>query len=121
MSISNDALRKVLEEIDQKSQFSSQQITIVKAQLSAKAREQRMLQLTASEVGALPPDTHIYEGVGKMFVMTPSDEVVARLGKETKELENDKSNLDKKLHYLETTYKNSKDSFENILKRAGGG
>jgi hypothetical protein len=57
---------QILEEIDQKSQFSSQQITIVKAQLASKAREQRMLQLTASEVGSLPQETHIYEGVGKM-------------------------------------------------------
>jgi hypothetical protein len=55
-------------EIEQKSQFSSQQIQVVKAQMASKARENRMLQLTASEVGALPKDTHVYEGVGKMYV-----------------------------------------------------
>jgi prefoldin subunit 1 len=55
-------------EIEQKSQFSSQQIQIVKGQMTSKARENRMLQLTASEVGALPKETHVYEGVGKMFV-----------------------------------------------------
>lgn len=53
--------------------------------------------------------------------MTPSQEVMDRLAKETKELENDKSNLDKKLHYLETTLKNSKENFEAILNRASGG
>jgi prefoldin subunit 1 len=53
-------------EIEQKSQFSSQQIQVVKAQMASKARENRMLQLTASEVGALPKETHVYEGVGKM-------------------------------------------------------
>jgi prefoldin subunit 1 len=44
-----------------------------------------------------------------------------RLATESKELDNDKSALDKKLHYLETTYKNSRESFESILKSAGGG
>jgi hypothetical protein len=57
---------QILMEIEQKSQFSSQQIQVVKAQMASKARENRMLQLTASEVGALPKETHIYEGVGKM-------------------------------------------------------
>lgn len=55
------------------------------------------------------------------FVLTPSQEVMDRLAAETKDLENEKANLDKKLHYLETTLKNSKSSFESILKNAGGG
>jgi len=54
-------------EIEQKSVFSSQQMQIVKGQMSTNARETRMLQLTASEVGALPRETPIYEGVGKMY------------------------------------------------------
>lgn len=58
--------RKLLQEIEQKAAFSQQQITIVKAQMAAKAREQRMLQLTSSEVDSLPKDTNVYEGVGKM-------------------------------------------------------
>jgi hypothetical protein len=59
---------QVLLEIEQKATFSSQQMVIVKQQMAAKNRESRMLQLTANEVGALPRETHIYEGVGKMYV-----------------------------------------------------
>jgi len=120
MSISNEALRKVLLEIQQKQDFSAQQIQIVKAQMSAKARETRMLQLTANEVGALPRETHVYEGIGKMFVMTPPQEVMDRLAVESKSLEDDKTSLEKKLHYLETTYKNSRDNIEQILRNTGG-
>ncbi|QDS74251.1 hypothetical protein FKW77_002997 [Venturia effusa] len=115
MSISNEALGKILTEIQAKSEFSSQQIQVVKAQLQAKNREQRMLQLTASEVGILPRETRVYEGVGKMFVLTPPQEVMDRLATETKALESEKENLDKKLHYLETTYKNSMDNLEKIM------
>lgn len=116
MSIPNEALQKLLQEIEQKAAFSQQQITIVKAQMTAKAREQRMLQLTSSEVDSLPKDTNIYEGVGKMFVWSPVEDVKKRLASESEELKSDTSNLEKKLHYLETTYKNSRDNLEQLFK-----
>ncbi|KAF2667554.1 prefoldin subunit 1 [Microthyrium microscopicum] len=120
MAIPNEALRKVLMEIEQKSIQSSQQIQLVKAQIAAKKRESRILQLTASEVGVLPSGTAVYEGVGKMFIQTPPSDVMLRLEKEGSDLKNDVTNLEKKLHYLETTYTNSRNSFEQILTRAGG-
>jgi prefoldin subunit 1 len=57
---------QLLEEIEAKANFSQQQIGIVRAQLAAKAREGRMVQLTSSEVESLPKGTNVYEGVGKM-------------------------------------------------------
>jgi len=42
---------------------------------------------------------------GRRFVLAPTGEVLARLDKEAQDLKADQSNLDKKLHYLETTYK----------------
>lgn len=59
---------KVLQEIGQKKAFAEQQLGIVKQQRAANNRENRMLQLTASEVESLPKDTKVYEGVGKMYV-----------------------------------------------------
>jgi prefoldin subunit 1 len=56
----------LLEEIEAKAAFSQQQINIVKAQLAAKGREKRMVELTTSEVDALPANTNVYEGLGKM-------------------------------------------------------
>jgi prefoldin subunit 1 len=54
------------------------------------------------------------------FVQTPSREVMDRLTAESGELKSDISSLEKKLHYLETTYKNSKENLEQILNSAGG-
>jgi chaperonin cofactor prefoldin len=34
--------------------------------MAAKQREMRLAQLTRSEISSLPPDTGVYEGVGKM-------------------------------------------------------
>jgi len=58
----------------------------------------------------------VYEGVGKMFVATPVSAVEKRLSKESGELKTDITNLEKKLHYLETTYTKSKENIEQILR-----
>lgn len=54
-------------------------------------------------------------------MQAPSQEVMDRLAAETHAHAKEKENLDKKLHYLETTYKNSRENFEQILKNAGVG
>ncbi|KAF2031986.1 Prefoldin [Setomelanomma holmii] len=114
----NEALQKVLQEISQKKAFAEQQLLIVRQQKTARTREGRMLQLTSSEVSSLPPSTRVYEGVGKMFVLTPIPHVQKRLQSESEALIKERSNLDKKEDYLEKTYANSKSSLEQVLKGA---
>ncbi|EUC50196.1 hypothetical protein COCMIDRAFT_22297 [Bipolaris oryzae ATCC 44560] len=118
MSMPNEALQKVLQEISQKKAFAEQQLVIVKQQKATRARESRMLQLTSSEVSSLPADTKVYEGVGKMFVCTPIPDVQKRLEQESEALTKEMANLDKKEDYLEKTYANSKSSLEQVLKGA---
>lgn len=50
---------------------------------------------------------------------TPMDKVNKRLSNETKDTKTEIANLDKKLHYLETTHKNSRDHIEQILRSGG--
>jgi prefoldin subunit 1 len=105
----------------------------------------RLLELTSDELGQVPKDTNVYEGVGKMwvtfsetplpqicqlilpclwfqlfrFVATPLPKVNQRLSKELQDVKTEVVNLDKKLHYLETTQKNSRDHIDQLF-RAGG-
>ncbi|KAF2003236.1 Prefoldin [Amniculicola lignicola CBS 123094] len=120
MSIPNEALQKIFQEIGQKKAFAEQQLVIVKQQTAVKNRENRMLQLTASEVESLPTETKVYEGVGKMFVCTPIPDVKKRLQSESEALKAELSNLAKKQDYLEKTYENSKASLEHVLRGGGG-
>lgn len=55
------------------------------------------------------------------FVSSPRNETEKRLGKETAELKSEVQNLGKKLHYLETTHKNSREHIEQIFKSGGRG
>lgn len=53
------------------------------------------------------------------FVFSPTAEVDQRLKKETAELKTDIESLNKKLHYLETTHKNSREHIDQIFKSGG--
>ncbi|KAJ5089517.1 hypothetical protein N7532_008201 [Penicillium argentinense] len=119
MSIPNEALQKLLQEIETRALASQQQIGITKAQMTARQRDVRMLQLTSKELSELPSETRVYEGVGKMFVNVPIDSVNKRLTRESSEASTEITNLEKKLQYHETTAQKSKENLEQILKSGG--
>ncbi|OJJ05705.1 hypothetical protein ASPVEDRAFT_174892 [Aspergillus versicolor CBS 583.65] len=119
MSIPNEALQKLLQEIEARVITSQQQIGITKAQMTSKNRDIRMLELTTKEIGSLPSDTRVYEGVGKMFVGVPRSTVDKRITTESGELKGEIEGLEKRMHYLEMTYKNSRENLEAILKSGG--
>ncbi|EEA20540.1 hypothetical protein TMatcc_000525 [Talaromyces marneffei ATCC 18224] len=118
MSIPPEALQKLVQEIESRAIVAQQQISIVKTQIATKQRDIRLLQLTSSELGSLSKDTNVYEGVGKMFVQTPIDAVNSRLSSEDQTLKKDISDLEKRLHYLETTHEKSKEHIEQIFRGA---
>lgn len=66
MAIPNEKLQQLLQEIDAKATFSQQQLVLVRQQLTSQARKKRMLELSTAELDALPKDTSVYNGVGKM-------------------------------------------------------
>jgi prefoldin subunit 1 len=55
------------------------------------------------------------------FVSSPIAEMDKRLSKETAELKLEVQNLGKKLHYLETTHKNSREHIDQIFNGGGRG
>ncbi|KAF8542124.1 Prefoldin [Trichophaea hybrida] len=116
MSIPNEALQKLMQDIESKAAFSQQQLTIVKAQIAAKQRDVRLLQLTGKELEKLPPGTRSYESVGKMFVQEDITNIQRRLAKEEAGLKGDIKDLEKKHTYLETTYLNAQGGLNAILK-----
>ncbi|GAB7361020.1 hypothetical protein MBLNU230_g1062t1 [Neophaeotheca triangularis] len=119
MAIPNEKLQQLLQEIEQKAAFAQQQLGIVRGQMAAKKREERMLQLSTVELNALPQETPVYDGVGKMFVAMSIPDVKTRQAKEAEDVKKAIADLEKKLHYLETTYKNSREHMEALFKRGG--
>ncbi|KAI1814628.1 Prefoldin beta-like protein [Poronia punctata] len=107
---------KLLREVETQAIASQQQIAITRTQQASKHREMRMAQLTRTELSALPADTKIYEGVGKMFISLPLPEMKGKLETQIKGLEGDVDSLGKRLHYLEVSQKNSKEQIDRMLR-----
>ncbi|KAL9575159.1 hypothetical protein ACKAV7_000521 [Fusarium commune] len=66
MSIPNEALQKLVREIESQALVAQQQIGLARTQMTSKQREQRLVKLTLSEMASLPQDAVVYEGVGKI-------------------------------------------------------
>ncbi|KAL2890481.1 putative prefoldin subunit 1 [Ceratocystis lukuohia] len=120
MSISTEALQKLVHEIENQALLAEQQIGISKSQVASKQREIRLLNLTMKEVSGLSKETPLYKGLGKMFVSIPEPKLMDEMSFQMKELEGDIDKLGKRLQYLETTHKNSRDHIEQMLRRGGG-
>ncbi|OHW98739.1 prefoldin subunit 1 [Colletotrichum incanum] len=116
MSIPNQALEKLIREIESQAIVAQQQIGQARTQMTAKQREMRMVRLTMDEVSTLPANSCVYEGVGKMFVSMPTPQLTQKLEGQIKEKEGEVEKLSQKLHYLETTYKNSRQHIDQMLK-----
>jgi chaperonin cofactor prefoldin len=71
MDPSADISQQLVREIESQAIAAQQQISLVRTQVASKQREMRLAQLTRSEMASLPSDTAVYEGVGKMYVVTP--------------------------------------------------
>jgi len=121
MSIPNAALQKLLQEVETQAIVSQQKISQTQAEINSKKRDARLNDLTAKELGQLNKPAKVYEGVGKMFVATPITTVDKRLSTESAALKKDITELEKKLHYLETTYKNSREHIDRILQTGARG
>jgi prefoldin subunit 1 len=67
MSIPNEKLQQLLQEIQSKAQFAEQQLVLVRQQMQSQTRKKRMLELSTAEIDALPQETRVYNGVGKMY------------------------------------------------------
>ncbi|KAI4191360.1 MAG: hypothetical protein L6R41_000147 [Letrouitia leprolyta] len=67
MSIPNEALQKLVQEIETQAINAQREINVVKAAIMSKQRDIRMLELTSTEVKQLSDETNVYEGVGKMW------------------------------------------------------
>lgn len=61
-----------MQEIEAQAITSQQQLNITKAQITAKQKNARLLELTSKELSSLPKETKVYEGVGKMYVYCSS-------------------------------------------------
>ncbi|CAJ0849824.1 14805_t:CDS:2, partial [Entrophospora sp. SA101] len=70
MSLPEDALHKVLMELQTRLLENNRQLNIVKTQIQTKEREKRFAELTKHELSSLNENIRTYKSVGKAFIKT---------------------------------------------------
>lgn len=90
-----------------------QQASLARRIKLSEATEQQIKETASTASDASPPVT-IWKGVGKMFLSTSLDDQFSSMSDERQELKDQISALDKKNHYLETTYQNLTNSLASI-------
>ena len=87
------------------------------AEVKKLQREIKVSEITKSELESLPEDSDakMYQGVGKMFMLSSRENVFADLAKTTKESESKEADMSKKLSYLENRLKSQEQNIRELL------
>lgn len=71
MSVPDDALRRVLQELQTQALTSTRAISSTRSMITTREREKKLLQLTRNEISSVDEVNKgeaVYRGVGKMYV-----------------------------------------------------
>ncbi|KAK1923387.1 Prefoldin [Papiliotrema laurentii] len=115
MSLSEDTLKKILNQIQTQAVTSQRSLQVVRAQIASKEKERKILQLTMRELSTVPQDGRMYRGVGKMFVQQPREEIDSTHATQEKALEEEITSLGKKAKYLEKQFEEANSQLKDIF------
>jgi len=106
--------------IDLQEQYvtSSREFNTAKAHVAKSRKEQKMHDLTRSELEKLPVDSdaRIYRSVGKMFARSSRPEIIANIEKAISLEETREKELEGKIEYFERKMKTQQQNIQDLLK-----
>ncbi|CAO1623556.1 unnamed protein product [Parajaminaea phylloscopi] len=101
-ALPDEALRRVLDQIQMTLTQSHRQLSMVKAQRAGKEREKKGIELTRLGVESeAAQGAKTYRGVGKMFIADSPDAIISTLKAQEKSVEDEMEALSKKQKFLE--------------------
>ncbi|ORX37552.1 Prefoldin [Kockovaella imperatae] len=100
-NLSDDTLRRILQQIEGQAVSATRSLSVVRAQIQSRERERKILTLTQRELADVPGECKMYKGVGKMFVLQSRKDVDGTLSAQEKTVSEDLTNLAKKSKYLQ--------------------
>jgi chaperonin cofactor prefoldin len=73
-----------------------------------------------AEIEQLDNQVRMYEGIGRMFVLSDKTKIMANLEHKSKQCENKMANLEKTKEYLEKSLKDSENSLRELISAKQG-
>ncbi|XP_056141282.1 prefoldin subunit 1 isoform X2 [Lampris incognitus] len=107
-------LKKAFTELQAKMIDTQQKVKFADLQIEQLSRLKKLANLTHVEITALPNNTRMYEGVGRMFILQSKEEINNQLTEKQKTADENIKELEKKT-YLERSVKEAEDNIREML------
>ncbi|KAG0233743.1 Prefoldin [Mortierella sp. GBAus27b] len=117
MSVNEQALGRIIHDLQSKLQEATRMVSSVQAQIQTREREKRLAELTNKELSALQPDTVTYKAVGKMFIQEPLKDMTKELSDRAVEMEKDVAALEKKRIYWERNKTEAQGNLQELIRQ----
>ena len=108
-------LKKAFEDLQVKMINTRNQMKAITGQVETLKRQTQHSKLTEAELKQLPESVPMYEGIGRMFVLSGKDKILAGLENKAKTNDSRVTGLEKNKEYLEKSLKDSENSLRELI------
>jgi len=110
-------LKKAFTELQQKAVETSQKLRLADVQIDTLRRSKKRASFTERELSTLNAETPMYESVGRMFILTPSEEVKSNLKHRQDAADEKIKNLENNKAYLERNLKEAENNLREMVQQ----
>ncbi|XP_067950626.1 prefoldin subunit 1-like [Watersipora subatra] len=108
-------LKKAFQGLQNKLIATKQQVKVNDAQIEGLKRQNQHSAIVKSEISSLPNTTRAYQGVGRMFLLTPKDQVLKALDSKSKDNADKIKNIESQKLYLEKSMKDAENNLRELV------
>lgn len=108
-------LKKAFGELQAKMIDTQQKVKLADLQIEQQSRVKKHATLTQAEISAVPENTRMFEGVGRMFILQSKEEINNQLADKQKSADEKIKELEQKKTYLERSVKDAEDNIREML------
>ncbi|GFS46018.1 prefoldin subunit 1 [Trichonephila inaurata madagascariensis] len=108
-------LKKAFQELQAKVLDTTQKLKLADLQIDSLSKTIQHAQLTQQEIKSYPSDTNMYNGVGRMFLLTSSDDIVKMLTEKIDTSRTKIKDLETSKAYLERSMKDSEENLRELV------
>ena len=113
-------LKKAFEELQIKIMQNRTQAKVIGAQSETLKRQIQHSKLTEAELQNMDDKIRMFEGVGRMFVLSEKTKILKGLEEKSKQCETKMSTLEKNKEYLDKSLKDSENSLRELIAAKQG-
>ncbi|KAK4876774.1 hypothetical protein RN001_009280 [Aquatica leii] len=110
-------LKKAFSELQLKAIETAQQLKLADIQIDSLKRSKQHAALTEREISSLDTNTKTYDSVGRMFMLSPLNEIKENLKKKQTLAEDKIKTLENNKSYLDRSLKDSENNLREMVQQ----